>query len=465
MMQLTVVDEGYIPEPNSRERDTGNRPRAFGDYEREWERCTEAAKKLFVSLVRKRLEIGRLASSVCDIKHGGGGHWSGYKGMKTLKDFSFETGICYKTLNTYTRVYKSVYSHIPEEHWDERNWGAALRTLRQVEKNKIKGDAVAEVYDKEKKRSGSPSRLERVIKILKQVNNHLKVIDPEKCEQHEWNEMVDLIGNMAEVSGVLETPYEPMLEIDAEVDDPLWLNDHSYFSMEKMLRSRLMIQAASGGGKSHTIRKIAEQICGMDSQIIFDTEDEFSNFAEKYPEYALIYDEDIDLIEAMEKGWTVIINLSDLEIHERRIAVRDHLDQIMAVPKGELPPTYIVLDEAQIYAPQRGHKTGWEKDERTSCDAVIDVACRGRKRNVCLIVATQRISKLHKDVAAECLNKMIGRTTLDLDLKRSCDELQIPHKRMTELRNLSPGEFFTFGPALGDEVDKVKVGAMETKHE
>jgi DNA helicase HerA-like ATPase len=46
---------------------------------------------------------------------------------------------------------------------------------------------------------------------------------------------------------------------------------------------------------------------------------------------------------------------------------------------------------------------------------VIALMSQGRKRGYCGILATQRLSKLHKDAAAECNNVLIGRTWLDVD--------------------------------------------------
>ena len=88
---------------------------------------------------------------------------------------------------------------------------------------------------------------------------------------------------------------------------------------------------------------------------------------------------------------------------------------------------------------------------------------RGRKRGFCGILATQRISKLHKDAAAEANNKMIGRSALDVDMKRSADELGFSGRDdQHRLRTLKPGEFFCFGPALSDTVIEATVGDITT---
>jgi DNA helicase HerA-like ATPase len=79
---------------------------------------------------------------------------------------------------------------------------------------------------------------------------------------------------------------------------------------------------------------------------------------------------------------------------------------------------------------------------------VITLCTQGRKRGFCAVLATQRISKLHKDAAAELLNKLIGRTGLDVDVKRAGDELGFDKEERQDLPRSSPGEFFVYGPAI-----------------
>jgi hypothetical protein len=117
----------------------------------------------------------------------------------------------------------------------------------------------------------------------------------------------------------------------------------------------------------------------------------------------------------------------------------------------------VVVDEAHVFCPQHG--------SAEASQSVIDVATRGRKRGQCLVLATQRLSKLHKDTAAEMLNKLIGRTALDVDVKRAADELGMNAKdAMMELRSLLPGQFYAFGPALSPDVSKITVGGTATSH-
>jgi DNA helicase HerA-like ATPase len=73
---------------------------------------------------------------------------------------------------------------------------------------------------------------------------------------------------------------------------------------------------------------------------------------------------------------------------------------------------------------------------------------QGRKRGFAGIIATQRLSKLHKDAAAEANNLMIGRTWLDADQVRAGDALGLSKADRIELRDLGPGEFYAFGHAF-----------------
>lgn len=80
------------------------------------------------------------------------------------------------------------------------------------------------------------------------------------------------------------------------------------------------------------------------------------------------------------------------------------------------------------------------------------------------MLATQRMSKLHKSAAAEANNVLIGRTALDVDVDRAARVLGFDRAKRELLRHLHPGEFFAFGPAISDQVIKVLVGLVDTSH-
>lgn len=236
--------------------------------------------------------------------------------------------------------------------------------------------------------------------------------------------------------------------------------------LQKLLDTRLLVQAGSGGGKSYCLRKVIESIGNKVQQIVIDPEGEFVTIREKF-DFALVSKSgDIPLSlkyaetlahKLLETNLSAIIDLYELKHHERILFVKRFLDALINAPKELWHPCFVHVDEAHIFCP--------ESSKSESMSAVIDLCTRGRKRGFAGILATQRLSKLHKDAAAECLNKMIGRTGLDIDRKRAGDELGLYTKEsMIALRDLQPGEFFAFGPAISNEVRKFKVSAVSTTH-
>lgn len=244
----------------------------------------------------------------------------------------------------------------------------------------------------------------------------------------------------------------------------IYLNDKIGIDLPKLIVSRLLAVANSGGGKSWLVRRIVEQAFGKVQIIILDPEGEYSTLREKFD--FILCGKGMDAPaesrsaallarKLLESKASAVIDLYELHPQERKRFVRLFLESMTNAPKELYNDCIIILDEAHRFAP--------EKEEAESLNAVIEMASLGRKRGFCLIPVTQRVSKLSKDVAAECNNKLMGRASLDLDRKRTADELGIRDRdEILALRNLEPGEFFAFGPAISNEVIRVKVGPVQT---
>jgi hypothetical protein len=231
----------------------------------------------------------------------------------------------------------------------------------------------------------------------------------------------------------------------------------------RLAETRLLATASSGGGKSYALRKLLEAAHGYVQQIVIDTEGEFSSLRKEFDYVFVAKGEATEpdprtaatLARALlELGVSAIVDIYELHPRERRKFVRIFLEALIDAPKNLWHPALIVLDEAHEYAP--------EQSESEALDAVIALASKGRKRDFACILATQRPAKLHKDVAAECQNKLVGLANQDIDRKRSGDELGFRSKdELLTLRALDPGEFYVLGPAfrIGDERvrDPVKV--------
>lgn len=243
------------------------------------------------------------------------------------------------------------------------------------------------------------------------------------------------------------------------------LNNKVGIDLPKLVESRLLVQANSGGGKSWAIRRIVEQAFDHVQIIVLDPEGEFTNLRSEYGFIFCGKDGDAPAEsrsatmlaqKLLELKASAIIDLYELPPQERKHFVKLFLESMVNAPKELWNDVLVILDEAHVFAP--------EKSESEALTAVIDMASRGRKRGFCLIPATQRPAKLNKDVAAECNNKLIGRASLDIDRKRAAEELGFTTRdQVTSLRDLEPGEFYAFGPAISREVILTKIGDVNVK--
>lgn len=237
-------------------------------------------------------------------------------------------------------------------------------------------------------------------------------------------------------------------------------------NVDRLVESRLLIQANSGAGKSWAIRRLLEQTYKQVQQIVIDVEGEFHTLREKF-DYVLAGqkggDCPADLKSAaklaerlLELNVSAIVDIYELGVQRARF-VRLFLEALVNARRELWHPALIIVDEAHMFAPEAG--------QSESASAVIDLMTRGRKRGFCGVLATQRIAKLHKDAAAEANNKLIGRSALDIDMKRASAELGFTSKEdQLSLRTLKPGQFYAFGPALSETVVEVKIGAVSTTH-
>jgi len=239
------------------------------------------------------------------------------------------------------------------------------------------------------------------------------------------------------------------------------------------LRSGLIVQANSGGGKSWLLRRLAEQLCPLVPTFVVDVEGEFASLREKFPFFLVAKqggDTPADPRSAgavarklLELRVSAVFDLFELDIPDRHAWVRGFLHGIDTAPRDLWGDTAILIDEAHVFAPEKG------KGESVALGGMAALASRGRKRGYGPIDATQRIGKFNKDVAAELKNAAVGLAWLDIDRDRAIEALGVGRKEREsydrQLRSMEPGQFFVVGRAFGgmDPV-KVKIGPVESTH-
>jgi energy-coupling factor transporter ATP-binding protein EcfA2 len=251
------------------------------------------------------------------------------------------------------------------------------------------------------------------------------------------------------------------LEIGLNMDRPVFVD------LEELLTTRLLIQGNSGSGKSHLLRRLLEESTGIVQQVIIDPEGDFAGFGETFGHTVVDANRysPTKLIaiasKARELRGSVVLTLEGMEIDQQMDAVSAFLAGLFDADPAHWHPALVVVDEAHLFAPATDN--GEDKQTRkASQQAMANLMSRGRKRGLAGVIATQRLSKLHKNVAAEASNFLIGRTFLDIDIARAADLLGLSRADSEQVRSLSRGEFLGLGPAIARRPLKVKVGAVTT---
>ncbi len=237
--------------------------------------------------------------------------------------------------------------------------------------------------------------------------------------------------------------------------------------LEELLATRLLVQGNSGSGKSHLLRRLIEGSAPWVQQVVIDPEGDFVTLADRFGHIAV---EAADYSEAeiariaariREHRASVVLNLEGLEIDAQMKCAAAFLSALFDAPRDLWYPVLVVVDEAQLFAPAVAGEVS-EEARKASLAAMTNLMCRGRKRGLAGVIATQRLAKLAKNVAAEASNFLMGRTFLDIDMARAADLLGMERRQAETIRDLERGHFLALGPALSRKPLAIRIGAVET---
>lgn len=238
---------------------------------------------------------------------------------------------------------------------------------------------------------------------------------------------------------------------------------------DKFTGTHLAIIGNTGAGKTHTVRKVLEQLWGRGVQIIIDPEQEFHTLRQIHP-YVIVGGPHADgprpraaraLVRWILKTRTsVIIQFLETEhLDRQREFVANLLDALMTMPRDLWQPAFVVLDEAHRFAPQAGPAGRCRR-------AICTLMSQGRKRGFTGILCTQRLAKITKDATGECNTWLVGRVGQVLDRNAAANNLGFPLKSAEALglRDLDPGQFWGFGIALGNQPTLITVAPTQSQH-
>ena len=236
--------------------------------------------------------------------------------------------------------------------------------------------------------------------------------------------------------------------------------------LEELLATRLLVQGNSGSGKSHLLRRLLEQSAPWVQQCIVDPEGDFVTLADRFGHVVV----DAQRTEAeltriasriRQHRVSVVLNLEGLDVEQQMRAAAAFLGGLFDAERDHWYPVLVVVDEAQLFAPAVAGEVS-DEARKVSLGAMTNLMCRGRKRGLAGVIATQRLAKLAKNVAAEASNFLMGRTFLDIDMARAADLLGMDRRQAEMFRDLARGHFVALGPALSRRPLPVAIGPVET---
>jgi DNA helicase HerA-like ATPase len=236
--------------------------------------------------------------------------------------------------------------------------------------------------------------------------------------------------------------------------------------LEELLATRLLVQGNSGSGKSHLLRRLLEQSAPWVQQCIIDPEGDFVTLADRFGHQVV----DAARTEAeltriagrvRQHRVSVVLNLEGLDVEQQMRAAAAFLGGMFDAEREHWYPMLVVVDEAQLFAPAVAGEVS-DEARKLSLGAMTNLMCRGRKRGLAGVIATQRLAKLAKNVAAEASNFLMGRTFLDIDMARAADLLGMDRRQAEQFRELARGHFVALGPALSRRPLPITIGPVET---
>ena len=237
--------------------------------------------------------------------------------------------------------------------------------------------------------------------------------------------------------------------------------------LEELLATRLLVQGNSGSGKSHLLRRLLEECAGLVQQVVIDPEGDFVTLADHFGhvviDAAAYSPREIEALAARVRQHraSVVLSLEELEVEAQIRCAALFLTALFDAPREHWYPALVVVDEAQMFAPAAAGEMN-DDTRRLTLAAMTNLMCRGRKRGLAGIVATQRLAKLAKNVAAEASNFLMGRTFLDIDMQRAADLLGMDRRQAERIRDLQRGQVLGLGPAISRRPVAVNVGTVQT---
>lgn len=210
-----------------------------------------------------------------------------------------------------------------------------------------------------------------------------------------------------------------------------------------VVTGRTCVLGSSGSGKSYAVGVLCEELCRSEVPFaIIDTEGEHTGLKEKF-EAIWVGEEresdlswgSLDLNDLARQAPDIsplILDISDLSDPKEKVAA--FVEALYETLTERRTPYLLVVEEADKFVPQYGQRV----------PIFAEVARRGRKRGMGLMICSQRPSLVDKNVLSQCGNQLIGKLIIQNDLQSV--EQFFPAKGLPrQLTTLRAGQFFAMG--------------------
>ena len=265
-------------------------------------------------------------------------------------------------------------------------------------------------------------------------------------DDYEKKELLPTLGHRLHVPLLnLGSQGEKTFQIDADL----------------VVTGRTCVIGASGSGKSYVVGVFCEELCKNNIPFaLIDIEGEYSGLKEKYE---MIW---VGEYERCDLNWSALnvkelarqaLDISPLildvsEVEDPKGKISEFLSEMFKEVSARRTPYLIVLEEADKFIPQVGERL----------KILEEVARRGRKRGLGLMLCTQRPSLVDKNVLSQCSNQLIGKLNIKNDLE-AVAPFFLGHGLPKQLTTLIPGVFYALGGFSPIPIS-IKIRLRETQH-
>jgi len=210
-----------------------------------------------------------------------------------------------------------------------------------------------------------------------------------------------------------------------------------------VVTGRTCVLGSSGSGKSYAVGVLCEELCRNEVPFaIVDTEGEHTGLKEKFEAIWVGEEKDsdiswdnLDLKDLARQAPDIsplILDVSDLTDPKEKVS--SFITSLYETLTQRRTPYLVVVEEADKFVPQYGQRV----------PIFAEVARRGRKRGMGLMICSQRPSLVDKNVLSQCGNQLIGKLIIQNDLQSVAQFF--PGKGLPkELTTLKAGQFFAMG--------------------